>query len=72
MSTVLEIPICAPDGTPSGKSVRLEAPPPDVWQLEPGSVLELRRFRELTRFGCGCIWEERLAYVPRESASSAA
>jgi hypothetical protein len=71
MTTVHEIPICAADGTPSGESVRLEAPPPEVWQLEPGSVLELRRFRELTRFGCGCIWEERLAYVPRESASSA-
>jgi hypothetical protein len=66
MTTVFEIPICAADGTPSGESVRLEAPPPEIWRLESGSVVELRRFRELTRFGCGCVWEDRLGYVPVE------
>jgi hypothetical protein len=66
--TVLEIPICAADGTPSGDSVRLEPPAPEVWQVEPGSLLELRTFRELTRFGCGCIWEDRLGYVRVEDA----
>ena len=30
---------------------------------ERGCTLELRRFRELKRFGCGCVWEERLGYV---------
>ncbi|HKP18755.1 MAG TPA: hypothetical protein VJT84_09760 [Gaiellaceae bacterium] len=59
----MEIPIYTADGTPSGETVRVEEPPPDRWQLGPGSVLELRRFRRLERFGCGCIWEERLAYV---------
>jgi hypothetical protein len=33
-------------------------------------VLELRTFRELTRFGCGCIWEDRLGYVRVEDAST--
>lgn len=60
---MLEIPICKPDGTPSGESVHADSPPPEVWQLEPGAVLELRRFHEVTRFGCGCISEERLGYV---------
>jgi hypothetical protein len=60
----VEIPICDADGTPSGETVRVEGPPPDRWQLGPDSVLELRRFRELERFGCGCIWEDRLGYVP--------
>ena len=64
---MLEIPICSTDGTPSGESVRLEAPPPEVWELEPGERLELRRFSELKRFGCGCFWEDRLGYV-REPA----
>jgi hypothetical protein len=58
-----EIPSCDQHGTPSGESVRVEQPPPDVWRLGPDSMLELRRFRELKRFGCGCIWEDRLGYV---------
>ena len=32
----------------------------------PLGCVELRRFRELARFGCGCIWEDRLGYVPVE------
>ncbi len=62
---MVEIPICERDGTPSGESVRVEEPPPEVWRAEPGSTLELRRFRELRRFGCGCFWEDRLGYVRR-------
>jgi hypothetical protein len=67
----VEIPICTADGTPSGQTVRVEEPAPDRWQLGPDSVLELRRFRELTRFGCGCIWEDRLGYVRVHGADAA-
>jgi hypothetical protein len=63
MGAVVEIPICDADGTPSGESVRVVEPPPEVWRLAPDAVLELRRFPELKRFGCGCFWEDSLAYV---------
>jgi hypothetical protein len=63
VGALLEIPICDQDGAPSGETVHVEEPPPDVWRPGPESTLELRRFRELKRFGCGCIWEERLGYV---------
>jgi hypothetical protein len=63
MTTIVEIPICAGDGTPSGETVRVAEPPPDRWQPAPDLVLELRRFPELNRFGCGCILEDRLGYV---------
>jgi hypothetical protein len=63
MGAFVEIPVCDHHGTPSGESVRVAEPPPDVLRLEPDSTLKLRRFHELTRFGCGCIWEDRLGYV---------
>jgi hypothetical protein len=64
MGVVVEIPICDADGTPSGETVQVEGPPPDVLRLGSDSTLALRRFRELKRFGCGCFWEDRLGYVP--------
>jgi hypothetical protein len=76
---LIEIPICDPAGTPSGETVRVDDPPPEAWCLVSGSTLELRRFRELKRFGCGCFWEERLGYVaatarrsPRDTLSATA
>jgi len=72
MQGPVEIPICDDDGRPTGETVQLEGPPPAVMRVRPGSRLELRHFRELNRFGCGCIWEDRLAYVERSETRGVA
>lgn len=57
--TELEIPVFDAHARPTGEVATVPAPAPSVWQ-----GLELQVVRELQRFGCGCIWEERQVYAP--------
>jgi hypothetical protein len=72
MQDWIDIPVYDAAGASTGETVRVRWPPPDVVQrgvTQPDTgaggleVLELRRTEELTRFGCGCIREEKLRYV---------
>jgi hypothetical protein len=71
-SPTTEVPIHDPTGAATGRAVRVPSPPPEVW-LEAGERLELRRYEQLERFGCGCIRHVRVAYVPahRDTAPDA-
>jgi hypothetical protein len=69
---LVEIPICDDGGTPTGEVVRVPDPPPPVWSTPTSSVLELRSFERLTRFGCGCIREAKPAYVRVDRPPAAA
>lgn len=62
MESWVEIAVCDASGRSREKTVRVPAPPPPLVETE-GVVLELRRFKDCKQFGCGSVWEERLAYV---------
>ena len=59
MTTQLEIPVYDERGEPTGTTATVPSPPPPEWR-----GLELQTVRELERFGCGCIWQERPVYAP--------
>jgi hypothetical protein len=64
----VDIPVYDRPGTPTGETVRVPVPPPQVFDRGPHrdgarDVLELQRVEVLRRFGCGCFREEELRYV---------
>jgi hypothetical protein len=63
----MDIPVYDEPGVPTGETVRVPVPPPEILDRrclsDAGDVLELRRVAVLRRFGCGCFREEELRYV---------
>jgi len=64
----MAIPVFDEPGIPTGETVRVPVPPPQVldrraFSGDASDVLELQRVVVLRRFGCGCFREEELRYV---------